>query len=162
MAGHSDVRHLSGYAAALSRPSHGQRPGRGRPGSSSLRSPPAFHCQLSDDVCLRAHRGRHWDSDSAAHLPTAEASAGALGLARLSGVAATACGPVSRNLQFIAARVARFVGKQWSWRLVRFTAAFGLQAWELLFISAIMQMGLALPMAYYFHRATTKIGRAHV
>jgi len=59
------------------------------------------------------------------------------------------------DLQFIAARVARFVGKQWSRRLVRFTAAFGLQAWELLFISAIMQIGLALPMAYYFHRATT-------
>jgi competence protein ComEC len=59
------------------------------------------------------------------------------------------------DLQFIAARVARFVGKQWSWRLVRFTAVFCLQAWELLFISAVMQMGLALPMAYYFHRATT-------
>ena len=26
---------------------------------------------------------------------------------------------------------------------------------ELLFISAVMQIGLALPMAYYFHRATT-------
>jgi competence protein ComEC len=59
------------------------------------------------------------------------------------------------DLQLIAARVARFVGKKWSWRLVRFTAAFFLHAWELLFISAIMQMGLALPMAYYFHRATT-------
>jgi competence protein ComEC len=30
-----------------------------------------------------------------------------------------------------------------------------LAAWELLFVSAVMQMGLALPMAYYFHRATT-------
>jgi competence protein ComEC len=59
------------------------------------------------------------------------------------------------DLRFIAARLARFVGKQWSSRMVRFTAAFGLHAWELLFISAIMQMGLALPMAYYFHRATT-------
>ena len=35
------------------------------------------------------------------------------------------------------------------------TAGFGLAAWELLFVSAVMQMGLALPMAYYFHRATT-------
>ena len=59
------------------------------------------------------------------------------------------------DLQFIAARLARFVGKKWSWRLVRFGAAFCIQAVELLFISAIMQMGLALPMAYYFHRATT-------
>ena len=30
-----------------------------------------------------------------------------------------------------------------------------LAGWELLFVSAVMQAGLALPMAYYFHRATT-------
>jgi len=59
------------------------------------------------------------------------------------------------DLQFIAARVALFVGKKWSRRLVRGTTAFFLRAWELLFVSAVMQMGLALPMAYYFHRATT-------
>jgi len=59
------------------------------------------------------------------------------------------------DLQFIAARVARFVGEKWSRRLVRGTATFCLAAWELLFISAVLQMGLALPMAYYFHRATT-------
>jgi competence protein ComEC len=59
------------------------------------------------------------------------------------------------DLQFIAARLARFVGKQWSWRLLRTTTAFCLHVWELLFISAVMQMGLALPMAYYFHRAAT-------
>lgn len=59
------------------------------------------------------------------------------------------------DLQFIAARVALFVGEIWSRRLVRTIVAFCLAAWELLFISAVMQMGLALPMAYYFHRATT-------
>jgi competence protein ComEC len=59
------------------------------------------------------------------------------------------------DLQFIAARVALFVGQKWSCRLVRTTVGFALAAWELLFISAVMQMGLALPMAYYFHRATT-------
>jgi competence protein ComEC len=59
------------------------------------------------------------------------------------------------DLQFIAARVALFVGEKWSRRLVRGTATFCLAAWELLFISAVLQMGLALPMAYYFHRATT-------
>jgi competence protein ComEC len=59
------------------------------------------------------------------------------------------------DLQFIAARLARFVGLKWARRLVRATAAFFLAAFELLFISAVMQMGLALPMAYYFHRATT-------
>jgi competence protein ComEC len=59
------------------------------------------------------------------------------------------------DLQFISGRMARFVGPRWSTRLVRWTAEFFLAAWELLFISAVMQMGLALPMAYYFHRATT-------
>ncbi len=59
------------------------------------------------------------------------------------------------DLQFIAARVARFVGEKWSRRLVRGAAASSLAAFELLFISAVLQMGLALPMAYYFHRATT-------
>ncbi len=59
------------------------------------------------------------------------------------------------DLQIIAARVARFAGGKWSGRLVRGTTAFCLAAFELLFISAVLQMGLALPMAYYFHRATT-------
>jgi competence protein ComEC len=59
------------------------------------------------------------------------------------------------DLQFIAARLAGFVGKKWSWRLVRAATVFCLHTWELLFISAVMQMGLALPMACYFHRATT-------
>jgi len=59
------------------------------------------------------------------------------------------------DLQFIASRVALFIGKTWSWRLVRTAARLFLSAWELIFISAVMQMGLALPMAYYFHRATT-------
>ena len=59
------------------------------------------------------------------------------------------------DLQFIASRVALFIGEAWSRRLVRGSARFLLAAWELLFVSAVMQMGLALPMAYYFHRATT-------
>jgi len=59
------------------------------------------------------------------------------------------------DLKLIAGRVARFIGEEWSRRLVRGTSAFTLAAWELVFVSAVMQMGLALPMAYYFHRATT-------
>jgi len=59
------------------------------------------------------------------------------------------------DLQFIASRLARFAGGKWSSRIVRGGIAFVLSAWELIFISAVMQMGLALPMAYYFHRATT-------
>ncbi len=59
------------------------------------------------------------------------------------------------DLRLIAGRLARFVGKPWSLRLVRGVIVFSLRSFELLLVSAVMQMGLALPMAYYFHRATT-------
>jgi competence protein ComEC len=59
------------------------------------------------------------------------------------------------DLQIVAARIALFIGKTWAQRLVRATARIALVVGELVFISALMQMGLALPMAYYFHRVTT-------
>jgi competence protein ComEC len=59
------------------------------------------------------------------------------------------------DLQLLSSRFALFIGETWARRLVRGATAFGLATWELLFISAVLQMGLALPMAYYFHRATT-------
>jgi len=59
------------------------------------------------------------------------------------------------DLQLIAERVARFIGETWSRRLILATAGFALAASELIFVSSVMQMGLALPMAWYFHRATT-------
>jgi competence protein ComEC len=59
------------------------------------------------------------------------------------------------DLRLIASRLARFIGRRWSLRLVRGATIFCLRAFELLLVSAVMQMGLALPMAYYFHRATT-------
>jgi competence protein ComEC len=59
------------------------------------------------------------------------------------------------DLQLVASRAARFLGKQRSGRLVRGGVALSFRAGELIFMSALMQAGLALPMAYYFHRATT-------
>ena len=59
------------------------------------------------------------------------------------------------DLRLIAERLARFLGTAWSLRLVRGATIFCLASFELLLVSAVMQMGLALPMAYYFHRATT-------
>lgn len=59
------------------------------------------------------------------------------------------------ELQMISARLARFLGEKFSRGVVRGTAGFFLALWELLFVSIVMQAGLALPMAYYFHRATT-------
>ena len=66
--------------------------------------------------------------------------------------------PVSQfrlDLRFIADRVARFIGDKWAERIVRSSVKIVFTTFELLFISAVMQIGLALPMAYYFHRATT-------
>jgi len=59
------------------------------------------------------------------------------------------------DLRLIAARLARFLGQPWSLRVVRGVTIISLRTFELLLVSALMQMGLALPMAYYFHRATT-------
>jgi competence protein ComEC len=59
------------------------------------------------------------------------------------------------DLRFIASHLAPFIGEKAAFLLVRVGARLSLRVFELLFISAIMQMGLALPMAFYFHRATT-------
>jgi competence protein ComEC len=59
------------------------------------------------------------------------------------------------DLRLVAGRLARFIGNTWSLRLMRGLTLALLAIFELLLISAIMQMGLALPMAFYFHRATT-------
>jgi competence protein ComEC len=59
------------------------------------------------------------------------------------------------DLQLIATHLALFAGEKHSGKAIRSVAYAGLCAFELLFVSTVMQMGLALPMAYYFHRATT-------
>ena len=59
------------------------------------------------------------------------------------------------DVRMIAGRLARFVGP----RLGSLTPAILIRImigfFDLMFISAVMQAGLALPMAYWFHRATT-------
>ena len=59
------------------------------------------------------------------------------------------------DLRLVAARLALFIPEKWAVRIVCGTVSSIFAAWELVFISAVMQIGLALPMAYYFHRATT-------
>jgi competence protein ComEC len=58
------------------------------------------------------------------------------------------------DLRMIAARLQRFFGSSLPLPALSITARVLLATLELLMISAIMQIGLALPMAYYFHRAT--------
>jgi competence protein ComEC len=59
------------------------------------------------------------------------------------------------DLGLIAGRLSRFIGEKWSIRMVRGSSFLLLHVFELLLVSVLMQVGLALPMAYYFHRATT-------
>lgn len=59
------------------------------------------------------------------------------------------------DLRMVADRMGRFLGEAFSLSLIRAITIAGFGAFEWLTVSAVMQMGLALPMAYYFHRATT-------
>lgn len=59
------------------------------------------------------------------------------------------------DLRMIAGRLQRFVGDRLSLALPAIFIRVAIGLAELLFISALMQAGLALLMAYHFHRATT-------
>ena len=58
------------------------------------------------------------------------------------------------DLRAIASRFAIVLGKRIPLYLIHGVAWITLGRLRVLLISAIMQLGLALPMAYYFHRAT--------
>ena len=58
------------------------------------------------------------------------------------------------DLRMIAGRLQRFAGRRVPLPALAFTSHALMGAGELLLISIVMQIGLALPMAYYFHRAT--------
>jgi competence protein ComEC len=59
------------------------------------------------------------------------------------------------DLRLIAGRLKRFIGERLSLALPTILMRVAIGLGELLFISALMQAGLALLMAYHFHRATT-------
>ena len=59
------------------------------------------------------------------------------------------------DLRLIAGRLSRFIGRRLGLFVPAALARVMLAVGELIFISALMQAGLALPMAFYFHRATT-------
>ncbi len=58
------------------------------------------------------------------------------------------------DLQTISSRISLFVGQIAARRIVCGVSRFLFGAWELTLVSSVMQAGLALPMAYYFRRAT--------
>jgi competence protein ComEC len=59
------------------------------------------------------------------------------------------------DVRLIAGRLRRFIGERLSLALPAILLRVAIRAGELIFISALMQAGLALLMAYHFHRATT-------
>jgi competence protein ComEC len=59
------------------------------------------------------------------------------------------------DLRLIAGRLKRFIGERLSLALPALLMRVAIGLGELIFISALMQAGLALLMAYHFHRATT-------
>ena len=59
------------------------------------------------------------------------------------------------DLRMIGGRLKRFIGDRLSLALPAITMRVVIAVGELIFISALMQAGLALLMAYHFHRATT-------
>ena len=69
------------------------------------------------------------------------------------GSASESCA-VPLDLRMIAGRLQRFAGRRVPLPALAFTSHALMGAGELLLISIVMQIGLALPMAYYFHRAT--------
>lgn len=58
------------------------------------------------------------------------------------------------DLRLLAGRAAKVLGQRASLVFTGAIARLLLSIYELLCVSALMQAGLALPMAYYFHRAT--------
>ena len=58
------------------------------------------------------------------------------------------------DLRMIAQRLAPFFGSRFALHALRMLVRGLLSLYEVLAISALMQLGLALPMACYFHRAT--------
>jgi competence protein ComEC len=59
------------------------------------------------------------------------------------------------DLRLIGGRLKRFIGNRLSLALPAILMRVAIGVSELIFISALMQAGLALLMAYHFHRATT-------
>ena len=58
------------------------------------------------------------------------------------------------DLRMVAGRVERFIGARLPLPAMARMLRIGFGGFEIFIISAVMQVGLALPMAYYFHRAT--------
>jgi competence protein ComEC len=66
------------------------------------------------------------------------------------------------DLRLVASRLARFLGARLANFVVLGTCRSALALYELLLISALMQVSLALPMVWYFHRATVTALPANV
>lgn len=58
------------------------------------------------------------------------------------------------DLRLLISRLGRLLGRRLAYRAVRSLAVLGLGLYETILVSTVVQFSLALPMAWYFHRAT--------
>lgn len=58
------------------------------------------------------------------------------------------------DLRLLISRLSRILGRRLAYGVVGAAAGVGLGFYETLLVSGVMQFALALPMAWYFHRAT--------
>jgi competence protein ComEC len=58
------------------------------------------------------------------------------------------------DLRLLISRTARLIGKRLAYRMVGGAAGLALGFYETILVSTVMQFALALPMTWYFHRAT--------
>ena len=155
MARRADAGNLPGRAPAVSRTQYDERHWRGGSGSSDRRSPCPVWRQFSADFSRGFHHRGHRRADSGAdNLPYARG----LRLLRVASYDLHVAPEVAQfrlDLRMIAGRLRRFVGERLGLALPALFMRVAIGLSGLIFISALMQAGLALLMAYHFHRATT-------
>ena len=150
------AQHLSSDPVALSRSRRAQRTRDCGARDSAGQPAHPVRSQLPAHISFRDRGGRYCCSSFAPHRLSATAGAQESRLAGFRFLAADACGAIPLR-PAIDSRATRQTSLDRAWRTLWWFAAAGfvLGAAELLFISTVIQIALALPMAWYFHRATT-------
>jgi competence protein ComEC len=151
---HSDANALPGGEDAVSPEVHAQRDRSGGAGPAGCRSPSSVWRQLSADLPVGiVDRGR-WRAHSGAHHSALLSRPALSGFDHLRRVAGPRVSQFRLDVRMVAGRLERFLGKRFVLPTLAVILRTLLAGCEILVISGLMQLGLALPMAYYFHRAT--------
>ena len=115
----------------------------------------AVRRQLPTDVSLRDCSRRNRSARSSAHYLSVARWGSQHRLTRIRFLAAHEAAQFRVELRILRVALEAWLGRSVSNLLVVRSTLFSLAVAELLFISTVIQLALALPMAWYFHRATT-------